>query len=247
MKILDFFKHRIGYAAQAALLCGLLGAYAPAQAAINYLVIQTPTPSYVSTKVVASIATACPTGYQYHTYGSNDIQQGYFNLGWGSYYVSSISPSLAAGICVVGVPSSITATLLYADAGSTTTPTTTSTITSGGASVVLTGYTQAVNTGNWTTPVGLVLLFPDNFMVLMGAASGNGANSYVFAEGMLAQTLLMYSSYGAGSYGIAPFTNSAPGFSGLAAAYSVSGGVLGQSGIPWNIGVFAKHLYVIGY
>ena len=169
MNYWSFLKHRIGYAARIALLCVLVAGSAPAQAAINYLVLDvtgsinhtydccssTWTDSLTAT---LSISTSCSTAgvnvANVIYYGASQALQG---IPWSS------GVPFTARSCLAGVPSSITLTPIPW-VGNTAT---TQTLTLGGAS-----FSMPVNIAvlGGSNCVGASILLPDGR--LFGAAVG---------------------------------------------------------------------------
>lgn len=151
MNFLNYFRHRIGYAARVAALCGLLGGIGHAQAAVNYLVITgsgyAATQANFNATMSVSISSSCPPGAVPIYYGLSTL----------SLLVSNSTGALGSGtVCVAGIPNSITLTPV---AGFVASPIAL-TLDGGIVNLISAGSTGTSGVQPSTSYVGLIL--PDN-------------------------------------------------------------------------------------
>ena len=150
----------------------MAGGIAPAQAAINYLVIA---PSQIAGNYYGmslSIAASCPAGYFIHRYGLDDL-----NVWWqatGDKTVGNTvgNSSLNLTVCIPGVPSSINVTPSErVFGGSAYAITTTLTLTSANSPQIIAPYASATAFGGgWGSGIHLVL--PDGYNIIIQHANG---------------------------------------------------------------------------
>lgn len=154
---LTSFRHLFGFALFAVLFlpCG-------ANAAINYLVIQT-IPNGSKTSVTASIkvSSSCPSGYTMHTYNHTD------GIGFEAFMVLASSNSVwingnygsISSFCVIGVPASINVNPpLTSHSSCALPPTAQTTLTLNGSMAIVNGCTVSNRSG-----VGFLL--PDGYAI----------------------------------------------------------------------------------
>lgn len=185
MKLIEYFRHRIGYAvrmARIALLGFTIGIATSASAAINYLVI-TPSvggPNGYETRLSVSIAAACPAGYYIHRFGMNDVNGA---LSGNTYDGVIITGGLLHSaisswkICVVGVPSTLNispAERIYAGSGSTIVAA--FALSASNSPQVLNGWVSPNDTNargfSPTYNSGVGILLPDGFMLVLSGING---------------------------------------------------------------------------
>lgn len=238
-------------------MCLLLAA-GRSDAAINYLVINTTgggvgnsaianisaCPATTACAYTMSISLTCPAGNAVHAYGIRDITNVIsYNAtnGYGAYQISWSPASTGAGICIAGVPSTITVTPLPRDVaptGITQTASVAANVTLGGATMNFNFIKGVDGLSNPYSGAGIIL--PDGFTIQNSGFLG-GANAYTgIMIGMLGTLFGVHQ--GTASY--SQCSISAPGF--MPASAGV-GTYCSDSIARWNWQQGGTPSYVIGY
>lgn len=249
------FDRRIAFTCVTFLItmCLLLTA-GRSDAAINYLVINTTgggvgnsaianisaCPATTACAYTMSISLTCPTGNAVHAYGIRDITNIIQSKGYA--FTTTWSPqSTGAGICVAGVPSTITVTPLPRDVtptGVTQSASVAANVTLGGATISFNFIKGVDSLGSAYSGAGIVL--PDGFTI-QNSAFTSGANVFTGITIGIIGTLFPVNT---GTSAYSQCMISAPGF--LPATSGVNG-YCPSAIAQWQSGQGGTPSYVIGY